>query len=72
MPEHTDPTSDVVAVSKLNGDFRKNYGVALGAFLFLRTLSAARGRSFFWAGLLSVGTSLAAAWLAKQGWSWPR
>lgn len=70
MPEHADPPSDVVAVSKLNGDFKRNYGLILGAFLFLRSLSAARGRSFFWAGLISIGTSLAAAWLAKHGWSW--
>jgi len=33
----------LIEVVKRNGDFRKNYGIAVGAFLFLRSVSAARG-----------------------------
>ncbi|MDA9508868.1 hypothetical protein XI09_30380 [Bradyrhizobium sp. CCBAU 11386] len=70
MPEHVEMPSDIVAISRLNGDFRRNYGLAIGAFLFLRSLSAARGRSFFWAGLISIATTVVMAWLARRGSSW--
>jgi hypothetical protein len=39
--------SELVEISKLNGDFKKNYGMLIGAYLYLRSISAARGRSFF-------------------------
>lgn len=67
MPKQVEPTSDVTKIAKLNGDFRRNYGAILGAFLYLRSISAARGRSFFWAGVISIATSVAAAWLSKHG-----
>lgn len=44
----SDPSSELVEISKLNGDFRKNYGKLIGAFLYLRSISAARGRSVLW------------------------
>lgn len=69
-----DPSSDLSKIAKLNGDFRKNYGTLLGAFLYLRSISAARGRSWFWSGLLSLVCSAALAWLTRHGWpplTWP-
>ena len=30
-------SSELVEISKLNGDFRKNYGKLLGAYLYLRS-----------------------------------
>ena len=41
----SEQSSELVKISKLNGDFRKNYGRLIGAFLYLRSVSAARGRS---------------------------
>ena len=41
----SDQSSELVAISKLNGDFKRNYGKLIGAFLYLRSISAARGRT---------------------------
>ena len=57
----SEQSSELVKISKLNGDFRKNYGRLIGAFLYLRSVSAARGRSWFCAGLISFACSAAAA-----------
>ena len=62
-----DPSSELVEISKRNGDFKRNYGWLVGAYLYLRTISAARGRSFFWTGLISIVWSAALAWSAKHG-----
>jgi hypothetical protein len=35
-----------VEIANRNGDFRKNYGVLVGAILYLRLMSAARPRLF--------------------------
>ena len=61
--------SELVEISKLNGDFKKNYGKLIGAYLYLGSISAARGRSFFWTGLISTVCPAALAWLAC-GLSW--
>jgi hypothetical protein len=37
--------SDLLEIVKRNGDFRKNYGTIIGAYLYLRSLNAAVGRS---------------------------
>lgn len=68
----TDDTSssELSKIAKLNGDFRRNYGTLLGAFLYLRSISAARGRSWVWAGLISLVCSMAMTWLGKHGLSW--
>jgi hypothetical protein len=68
----SEPTSEVVKISKLNGDFRKNYGRLLGAYLYLRTISAARGRSYFWSRLFLAAFSSAVVWLARHGLTWLR
>ena len=67
MLENAGQSSDLVEIAKRNGDFRRNYGLLVGAFLYLRSLSAARGRSFVWLGLLLAASSLL-AWLEKLGW----
>jgi hypothetical protein len=67
MLEQTGQSSDLVEIAKRNGDFRRNYGIIIGAFLYLRSLSVVRGRSFFWFGLLLVASSIL-AWLEKVGW----
>jgi hypothetical protein len=42
------PASDLVEISKLNGDFKRNYGTFVGAYLYSRSLKAVRGRPYFW------------------------
>jgi hypothetical protein len=64
------PFSELVEISKLNGDFKKNYGKIIGAYLYLRSISAARGRSLLWTGLISIFSSGAMAWLARHGLVW--
>lgn len=58
--------SDLSKIAKLNGDFKRNYGPLLGAFLYLRSISAARGRSWFWAGLASLLGSAALGWVSQH------
>ncbi|TPQ31533.1 hypothetical protein C2U70_23835 [Bradyrhizobium guangdongense] len=57
-------------IAKLNGDFRGDYGTLLGAFLYLRSISAARERSWILSGLASIVGSLLLAWIAKFGSPW--
>ena len=45
--------SELIEISKLNGDFKRNYGKFVGAC----SISAARGRSFFWSGLIVAAFS---------------
>lgn len=63
--------SDLVEIARRNGEFRRNYGLFLGAFLYLRSLSAARGRSFYGLGLICALMASALPWLAKLGWRMP-
>lgn len=63
-----DTSSELSKIAKLNGDFRKNYGTLLGAFLYLRSISAARGRPWFWSGVISLVCSGVLAWLSRHGW----
>jgi hypothetical protein len=56
--------SELVEISKLNGDFNKNYGILIGAYLYLRSISAARRRSFLW---LLPTLCAALAWLERHG-----
>jgi hypothetical protein len=62
----SDRSSDLIEISKLNGNFKRNYGKLIGAFLYLRSISAARGTSVRWSGLIVLILS-ALAWLAKLG-----
>jgi hypothetical protein len=71
MSERGQKRSDLVEIARRNGDFKKNYGTVIGAFLYLRSLSAAAGRSFYWLGLICALLSAALPWLAKIEWRLP-
>jgi hypothetical protein len=60
------PISDLVEIIKLNGNFKRNYGT------LIRACSAARGRSFFWSGLLLGLVPAGTAFLQKHGLWWLR
>jgi hypothetical protein len=62
-------SSELVEISKLNGDFKRNYGTLIGAYLYLRSISAVRGRPYFRSGLLFVVFSTTLIWL-KNGSFW--
>jgi hypothetical protein len=66
MVDNADTPSDLATIARLNGDFRRNYGPLLGAFLYLRSISAARGRSTLWAAVVSLAGSTLGAWLLKR------
>lgn len=70
MSEQNGTSSELVELSKLNGSFKANYGTLIGAYLYLRSISAARGQRFFWTGLISIACSAALAWLARLGGIW--
>jgi hypothetical protein len=40
VSERDETHSDLVEIAKRNGDFRKNYGVLVGAILYLRSIAA--------------------------------
>ena len=64
-------TSELSKIARLNGDFRRNYGKLLGAYLYSRSISAARGRSWLWGGLFSLACSEGLTWLTRHGWMLP-
>jgi hypothetical protein len=59
--------SDLLKIVKCNGDFRKNYGKIIGAYLYLRSISAAAGRPLFWSGLLFAAVTAGLGWLKRHG-----
>lgn len=63
-------TSPLVEISKLNGDFKRNYGRLIGAYLYLRSIGAARSHSVFWTGLIFSVCSAACAWLERKVVVW--
>lgn len=69
MTNEYDTSSDLSKIAKLNGDFKRNYGKLLGAFLYLRSINAGRGRPWLFAGLISLFCSAAMTWLGKHGLS---
>jgi hypothetical protein len=54
--------SDLVEIAKRNGDFRKNYGVVVGAILYLRSINAARPRLFWWQALMAAVAGALGFW----------
>jgi hypothetical protein len=71
MADGSDTPSDLVLISRLNGDFKRNYGPLLGAFLYLRSLAATRGTTYFWNGLAVTIVSAVLSWFGQHGWKWP-
>lgn len=66
MPKEAELPSELFKIAKLNGDFCKNYGTLLGAFLYLRSISAACGRVGSCAGLVSLCCSMALGWFVRH------
>ena len=54
--------SDLVEIAKRNGDFRKNYGLLVGAFHYRRSIDAARPRSFWWQALIAGVAGVLGFW----------
>jgi hypothetical protein len=71
MTEPGQKYSDFVEILRRHGEFRKNWGVLIGAVLYLRSLSAVRSRSFSWADLILGLIAAALPWAAKLDWRWP-
>lgn len=69
MADEAEVSSDLSKIAKLNGDFRKNYGTLLGAFLYLRSVSAAR-RGTLGSGLIVALLTAALTWLVRLGRPW--
>jgi hypothetical protein len=65
MADDVEVSSELSKIAKLNGDFRRNYGTLLGAFLYLRSVAAASGRSGFWGGAIIAGATAAFAAFEK-------
>jgi hypothetical protein len=63
----SDQSSELVEISKLNGDFRKNYGKLIGAYLYLRSISAARGCPILW-NMFAVAVAFLVYWLRTRCW----
>jgi hypothetical protein len=59
-------SSDLVEISKLNGSFRRNYGKFIGAYLYLRSIGAARSRPFLWSVFWFL-VSVAVTWIERNG-----
>lgn len=69
MAEEVEAPAELSKIAKLNGDFRRNYGTLLGAFLYLRSISAAR-RASHWGGLIVAFATAILTWAARFGWPW--
>lgn len=54
--------SDLVEIAKRNGEFRRNYGILVGAFLYLRSISATRPPPVWWASLLAAFVGAYGLW----------
>ena len=61
---------ELVQLAKLNGDFKKNHGRLIGAYLYLHSIGAARSRSLLWGGVLATVISAAVGWIEKHGFGW--
>jgi hypothetical protein len=59
----SEPIFELVEISKLNGDFKRNYGKLIGALIYVYSISVARGRSLLWSSLLLALVSAGVTWL---------
>lgn len=67
MTNHEARSSDLVEIARRSGESRKHYGVALGALLYLSSISAARPRSIWWSGMITALIGAMALWLRSGG-----
>ena len=51
---------------------KRNYGKLLGAYLYLRSIGATRGRSFLWTSLVLAIGPAGIGWLQKHSLNWLR
>jgi hypothetical protein len=65
VPDRDVTHSDLVEIAKRNGDFRKSYGILVGAILYLRSISAARPRLFWRQTLLAAVAGALGFWCAR-------
>jgi hypothetical protein len=59
----SEPTSELVAIARLNGEFKRNYGRLIGAILYLSSINAMRRRPFSWIAVCGALVSVGLAWL---------
>lgn len=67
MADQQARSSDLVEIARRSGEFRKHYGVVLGALLYLSSISAARPRSIWWSGVLTALVGAVALWIKSRG-----
>jgi hypothetical protein len=60
--------SNIEYIVKHNGDFRKNYGLVVGACLYVLTLRAASHRASSWIGAFVATIGAGLFWVWKQVW----
>jgi hypothetical protein len=70
MSEKPEQSCDLIEISRLNGEFSRNYGVVIGAYLYLRSIDAASQRSFSWMRLGSLLWSAILTWCGRHSCHW--
>ena len=60
MTDHCVTHSDLVEIAKRN--FKKNYGLLVGAILYLRSINAARPRSWWWQVFMAIIAGMMGFW----------
>ena len=63
MSDQDGKNSNLVEIVKRNGDFRRNYGITVGALLYLSSINAARGGISWWKTLLGIAIAITTLWL---------
>jgi hypothetical protein len=66
------PTSELIAIARLNGEFKRHYGRLIGAVLYLTSINAARRRPLLWPAVWGALLSAGVAWIKQRGASWFR
>jgi len=62
--------SELVALARLNGDFQRNYGRLIGAYLYLRSIGAVTGRRYILSMLLFAVFSAFMGWFERHVLTW--
>src|SRR5579872_2563280 len=64
---HPIAKSDFLELIRRNGDFRRNYGLLIGACLYVLSLRAVSGRSIPWVSAPLAVFAAGLGWLARYG-----
>jgi hypothetical protein len=62
--------SELIAIARLNGDFRKNYGKLIGAYLYLRSISTIGGRRYILSTFLFAASAAIVGWIERHAFTW--